>query len=117
MGFPRLPLKARLALYALAVAVLLYLTLAPAEDLPEVNLWDKAEHAIAWLVLAGLGLVLFPKRALTIGLFALGVGILVEILQGMPMIGRDADARDVLADSVGIAAAFAVFALARKRRA
>lgn len=114
MGFARLPLTLRLAIYAAAVAVLLYLTLAPSEDLPEVNIWDKAEHAIAWLVLAGLGLLLFPKRVATIALFSLGIGVLVEILQASPMIARDADVRDVLADSVGIAAALAVGRLVRR---
>jgi VanZ family protein len=114
MAFARLPLRLRLALYGLAVAVLLYLTLAPARELPTVNLWDKAEHAIAWLVLAGLGLLLFPRRAAAIAVFALGLGVLVELLQATPMIGRDADARDVLADSVGVAAALAFGRLARR---
>jgi len=116
MGFARLPLTLRLALYGLAVATLLYLTLAPAEALPQVNIWDKAEHATAWLVLAGLGLLLFPKRAVTIALFSLGLGVLVELLQATPMIARDADARDVLADSVGIAAALAIGRLVRRPR-
>jgi VanZ family protein len=114
MGIARLPLRLRLALYALAVAVLLYLCLAPSRDLPQVNVWDKAEHAIAWLVLAGVGLLLFPRRALTIGVFAIAVGVLVEILQGSPAIGRDADVRDVLADSVGVAVALAIGSLARR---
>lgn len=114
MGFARLPLNVRLALYAFAVAVLLYLTLAPSRDLPQVNVWDKAEHAIAWLVLAGLGLLLFPRRPWTIALFSLGVGVAVELLQATPLIARDADVRDVLADSVGIAAALAVGRLARR---
>jgi VanZ family protein len=114
MVFARLPLPLRLALYGVAVAILLYMCLAPARDLPRVNIWDKAEHATAWLVLAAVGLILFPRRPVTIGLFALGVGVLVELLQATPLIARDADVRDVLADSVGIAAALAVGRLVRR---
>jgi VanZ family protein len=108
MGFARLPLALRLMLYGVAVGVLLFMTLAPSKYLPTVNIWDKAEHAIAWLVLAGLGLLLFPRHWVRIALFSLAIGVLVELLQATPMIARDADIRDVLADSVGIAAALAV---------
>jgi VanZ family protein len=114
MGFARLPLKVRLGAYGFAVAVLLYLTLAPSRDLPTVNIWDKAEHAIAWLVLAGLGLLLFPRNWVRIALFSLALGVLVELLQATPMIARDADIRDVLADSAGIAAALVVGRLVRR---
>jgi VanZ family protein len=114
MGFARLPLGLRLALYALAVAVLLYLCLAPSRELPQVNVWDKAEHAAAWLVLAGLGLLLFPRRVVAIGLFAVAVGVLVELLQATPLIARDADVRDVLADSVGVAVALAIGRLVQR---
>ena len=47
---------------------------------------------------------------------ALGFGALVEVLQGLPVIGRDMDWKDFVADAVGVAAAFAVFALARRLR-
>jgi VanZ family protein len=114
MGFARLPLALRLTLYGFAVCVLLFLTLAPSHDLPTVNVWDKAEHAVAWLVLAGLGLLLFPRQWVRIALFSLAIGVLVELLQATPMIARDADIRDVLADSVGIAAALIVGRLVRR---
>jgi hypothetical protein len=116
MGFDRLPLAVRLGLYALASAILLYMCLAPAKALPSVRLWDKAEHAIAWTVLAGVGLILFPRQPLAVAAFALGFGALVEVLQGLPVIGRDMDWKDFVADAVGVAAAFAVFALARRMR-
>lgn len=112
MGLHRLPRPIRLALYAGAVAVLLYLCLAPSKDLPEVSLWDKAEHAIAWLVLTGSGLLLFPRRPRTIALFAWLLGGLVEVLQGTLPVGRDADWKDWLADSIGVAAALALWIIA-----
>lgn len=117
MGLDRLPLPLRLGLYALATGVLLYLTLAPSKALPTVNLWDKAEHAIAWAVLAGTGLILFPRQAERIAGYALAVGVLVEVLQWALPFGRDADWKDWAADAVGVAAAVAVFALLRRMRA
>lgn len=113
MSPANLPRPLRLALYAGAAAVLLALTLAPSKDLPSVNLWDKAEHAVAWMVLTGLGLILSPRRPRAIAGFALAFGALVEILQGLLPIGRDADILDLLADSVGVSAALLVYLLVR----
>lgn len=116
MAFDRLPLRLRQGLYALAVAILLYLCLAPGSGLPEVNLWDKAEHAIAWFVLAASGLVLFPRRPGRIAGFALAFGGLVELLQAWLPFGRDPDWRDWIADSAGVAAALLAGAAIRRVR-
>lgn len=119
MGIDRLPIGLRLGLYGLAVAVLLYLCLAPSEGLPRVNLWDKAEHAIGWAVLTGSGLVLFPRQPLRVMAFSVAFGALIEVLQGLPVIHRDSDIKDWLADLVGAAVAYGLFRLlvpARRRR-
>ena len=108
--------RVRFGLYAAAVAVLLYLCLAPSDHLPTVNLWDKAEHGIAWAVLAGAGLVLFPRRAWRIVLFAVVFGAVIEVLQGLPAIHRDSDVRDWIADIVGVSAAWLVCQLIRRAR-
>lgn len=105
----RLPRPLRLALYALATATLLYLCLAPSRDLPKVNLWDKEEHAVAWLVLTATGLALSPWRPRAIGLYAFGVGVFVEVAQWAMGFGRDADWHDVAADCVGIVVAFVLY--------
>jgi len=114
MRIDRLPAPARLALLGSAAAVLLWLCLAPSRDLPRVNLWDKAEHAGAWAVLAGLGVALFPRRPGRIAGFALALGAAVEVLQGLLPFGRDADWRDLVGDAAGIAFALLVAALARR---
>jgi VanZ family protein len=57
---------------------------------------------------------LFPRQWVRIALFSLAIGVLVELLQATPVIARDADIRDVLADSVGIAAALIVGRLVRR---
>ena len=117
MVFDRLPLALRFGLYALASAILLYMCLAPSEALPKSHLWDKAEHAIAWAVLAGVGLVLFPRQVGLVVVFALLFGIAVEVLQGALPFGRDADWKDWVADVLGVAAALLVFFAIRRVRA
>ena len=102
----RWPRPIRLAAYALATAILLYMCFAPSDDLPKVNIWDKEEHAIAWFVLAATGLILSPRRPRGIALFAFGLGAAVEIAQQLMGFGRDGDWHDVAADSIGIVVAF-----------
>ncbi len=105
----RLPRPLRLILYAIASAILLYLCLAPSKALPRINLWDKEEHAIAWLVLTTTGLILSPNRPRAIATYAFGFGVFVELAQWAMGFGRDADWHDVAADSLGITVAFAVY--------
>lgn len=77
----RLPRPLRLAAFAVAVAVLLWLCLAPMDTLPQPqNLGDKAEHAIAWFVLTALGVILSPRRWRGVALFALALGAGIEVL-------------------------------------
>jgi VanZ family protein len=104
----RLPRPLRLALYALASAILLWMTLAPQQDLPQAGLGDKWEHAIAWFVLASFGLALSPRRPLAIAAYCLGFAVAVELLQMTMGFGRHGDWRDLAADALGVAAAFAV---------
>lgn len=110
MFISRLPRPIRIALYAVATGVVLYLCLAPTEAVPAEGLvWDKAEHALAWMVLTGAGLALSPRRPRAIMLFCLGLGAGVEVLQATMGFGRDGDWRDFVADSIGVAAAVPVW--------
>lgn len=111
----RWPRPLRLGLYALAVAILLWLTLAPQKALPpDPGLSDKWDHALAWTVLVLSGLVLAPRRPWALAVFALALGAVVEVLQGVMGLGRDSDWRDLIADAAGVALAFAVAWLARR---
>ena len=110
----RLPSAVRFIAFGFAVAVLLYLTLAPGEDLPSVNVWDKAEHAISWLVLTAIGLAFWPNRPGRVSGFVLFLGALIEVLQWALPFGRDGDVRDLVGDGVGILAALAIWWLLRR---
>ena len=115
----RWPPRAKAGAYALANLVLLYLCLAPAKALPPEQMSDKAEHAIAWGVLTGLGLLFWPGLRVRVAAYALALGALVEVLQATLPLGRDGDWRDWIADAIGVGLALAVGAalgaLARRR--
>ncbi len=98
-----LPRPFRIVIFTLACTVIVWLSLAPTTALPSVTLWDKFEHAGAYLGLALLGAWAFPGRTwpLAGGLFALGVG--VEIAQATMGWGRQGDPADALANTIGIA--------------
>ncbi|NBB13890.1 hypothetical protein GVN21_00805 [Caulobacter sp. SLTY] len=104
----------RIGLFAVACAVIAWLSLSPSQTLPQgLTFWDKAEHALAYLGLALLGACAFPTRLgrLAVGLFIGGVG--VEILQSTMGLGRQGDALDALANSVGIAVGLSMALAAR----
>jgi len=79
--------------------------------------WDKANHALAFAaltVLAGRGWPGLRRSLLVLIMLSAGVG--VELVQGLPQVGRDADVWDVVADGVGIAIGLALLALTARRR-
>jgi len=89
------------------VAVITYGTLAPAQYVPDLHLWDKLEHATAFFGMTfwfgGLARRRrYPLLALVMALFGAGI----EIAQGTMGFGRDMDVWDWVADCVGIASAF-----------
>ncbi|MCR5873840.1 hypothetical protein LRS10_06400 [Phenylobacterium sp. J426] len=106
----------RFVAYGLVCAAILYVCLAPTEALPTVNVWDKAEHAVTWGALAGLGFLFWPRRTAAVAVFALAFGAAIELLQGTMGLGRSADGFDLLADAVGVLGALGVFALLRRSR-
>jgi VanZ family protein len=80
--------------------------LEPARYVPNLHLWDKFEHALAFggLTLWFGGLVRrgrYPVIAFLMLLFGGGI----EIAQGAMKLGRDADIMDFVADSVGVSIA------------
>ena len=102
MQFDRLPQPLRVALFAAATGLILYLSLAPAAAIPSVDLWDKAQHALSFAGLTALGLGFWPGRWKAVAGLALGLGLAIEGLQANMGLGRHGDWRDVLADAVGV---------------
>lgn len=79
--------------------------------------WDKANHAVAfltWTILIGCG---WPKGGFRrLAMIMLGLGVAIELIQGLPAVGRDADVWDVVADMVGFATGAGLLVAFRVRR-
>jgi VanZ family protein len=85
--------------------VLNALALSPAPYLPPLEIfswWDKAQHAIAFGVLAVLAVLAYPEASrLRIALLLIGQGVLIEVLQYYGGY-RFGDWQDAVADGVGV---------------
>lgn len=114
----QLPRPIRLGVYALAVAVVLYVTLSPVEMLPPPSgLGDKAEHTLTWGALTLLGLALSPRRGWQIPAFTLALGVAIEGLQAVLPFNRSGDWLDFVADALGVAIVAALWLALRPRLA
>jgi hypothetical protein len=93
---------ARAAFFA-ALVFTFYSAVVPPSQAVELTPWDKATHFLAFYALTGLAIAAFPKRnvfliAAILSLF----GALIEFVQGLPMVNRDRDFWDWVADTVAI---------------
>lgn len=104
----RAPVSLRLAAYAAAWSVLMWLSLAPQDELPSaLSFWDKAQHGLAYMTLTLIGVVAFPKRVGLMVIVSLFTGGLAEALQAWGGLGRQGDWRDMVANMMGVAAGIA----------
>lgn len=81
-------------LFAFVIAVIPHPPVIPGEPS------DKVQHIVAFVVLALLGRLAYPatrKRFLLFGLMSFGA--LIEFAQSIPMLHRDADPLDWVADT------------------
>ena len=88
-------------LLALAMLVLLVLSLAPSSLALPTTGWDKANHALGFAVLGLLGQWAWPGRTAVVLTALLAYGGLIELLQSFTP-DRSAEAVDLLADWVGL---------------
>ena len=97
----------------LAMAAVTVLALMPSEHLqmPVFDWWDKAQHALAFVVLTGWALLLWPLHALRVVLGMLAYGAGIEGAQWA--VGwRFAEWADLAADALGVLVAWGVVRLA-----
>ena len=102
----------RLALYLFWSAALFALAMASLKhpfDIPG-DPDDKLQHIIAFVVLAGLAAFAYPRTRLLTLLAGLSLfGVMIELIQMIPDLNRDADWRDWAADT--LAAGFTLFVI------
>lgn len=94
-----------LALWTIALVVVVVVCLVPAPDLPDTPPGgDKIEHALAYFLLAASAVQLFATRRALIfaGIGLLVLGVLIEFAQGAFTTTRSGDAWDAVADAVGV---------------
>ena len=94
------------ASFIVFLAITLILALLPEKNLsnPIFHIGfrnDKLNHAGAFAVLSMIGILGWNKHSLRLIAFLLLVGALIEILQGLPLIGKDCDFSDWIADLLG----------------
>jgi hypothetical protein len=98
---------ARGAFFA-ALLFTFYSAVIPPSHALQLVPWDKAEHFIAFYALTGLAAAAFPRaNLLLIAALLSGFGALIELVQGTPLVHRDMDFWDWVADSLAITAALA----------
>lgn len=97
--------------------VVAWLAFRPSPDVDLGGQWDKLNHFGAFLaltLLAGCGWA--RTGVLRMAAIMLGAGVAIELIQGLPAVGRDMDALDVVADMAGFGAGWLLLTGAGLRR-
>lgn len=106
------------AIFWFSVLGITVASLVPVVMLPPqaLDIWDKAQHAIAFAWLAVLGLLSYPAQAPRVALGLLVFGGAIELAQDATG-WRHGEWVDLLADAVGLFLGSAVWWLLCRRRA
>lgn len=104
--------------FALSLVVALAVALYPMTGESPGN-GDKVEHFAAFYALTLLGAAAYPARGSLkwLALLLSAYGGMIEILQPLPLFGRDRDVFDWVADNIGIAVALLPIGVAYWRTA
>ena len=77
----------------------------PAAEAPQISTNDKVEHMVAFLTLAILHRLAYPAAGwLRTWLLLAGFGALIEFTQAIPMLHRDGNVADWIADVIALSA-------------
>jgi hypothetical protein len=114
---PVLLLHGARVVFWLAMLVTFVSAQLPDAHAPHIFPWDKAEHFAAFFVLTSLAAAAYPRAPLVVlGLWLSLFGCVIELAQALPIIHRDCDIWDWVADSAGIGAALTPMLIGRWRR-
>lgn len=97
-------------LFFMAVALVTVLSLIPATAVPQaVQFWDKAQHTLAYTVLAIMGSLAFPRQLKLVLMGLLAHGAVIEIMQSTLTTTRLGEVLDWFADGTGVLAGIGIF--------
>ena len=84
---------------------------------PDIPTSDKVQHMAAFATLALVGSIAYRRISTLWLLVSLSLfGAMIEIVQGLPLVHRDSDPKDWLADTVACAVVLLAVHWWRKRR-
>jgi hypothetical protein len=107
----------RLYRFAFWAAALFAFVMAVVPDPIEIPTSDKVQHMAAFFTITLLGCAGYrglPRVKLMLAMFAFGA--MIEVVQLVPMLHRDAEWSDWLADIVAVLAALAIAHVAERQR-
>lgn len=99
--------------FLLCLLGVLVLSLVPPVSYLPTTAWDKANHAIAFAVLAALGCWSYRDRTVPVLAGLLAYGALIEVLQALTPY-RMAEWTDLFADGVGLVLGWQVMRILRQ---
>lgn len=110
------PLALAQVLFALAMVCAFIAAISPLAIKTGPDQGDKFAHILAFYGLTLFAAVAYPRGNLAlIAVLMSAYGALIEIVQGLEIIGRDRDVWDWVADTAAVLAALLPFGLARLR--
>ena len=94
------------------ILAVLVVSLLPGSALPSKTalIWDKAQHALVFAMLCGIGMKAYPDRVRDVALGLVLWGGLIEVAQAATP-WRHADIQDWFADAVGIGAVWLLYSI------
>lgn len=105
----------RRAIFAVALVGTLIAATLPGTYAPTLGASDKINHMAAFVVLSALAAWAWPRAKLpAIAIAMSAFGALIELIQALPFIGRDAEVADWVADTAALAVTLAVVAIVRR---
>ncbi len=101
-------------LFTAVLLFTLFAALGPNTAVPDLGHGDKVNHVTAFVTLGLLAAWAWPRAALwRIGVALSALGALIEALQALPLVARDAEWADWYADTAAVAAALLIAAVVR----
>jgi hypothetical protein len=104
--------------FVVASLVTLVAALTPPADHPlRIFPWEKGDHVLAFVVLAALAATAAPRLSVWLILALLAAyGAAIEVLQALPIVGRDPALTDVGIDTAASAVSLIAIRLSRRYR-